>query len=73
MSTVKSEFVEVAKPNINFQIREAVSCLQAGLENTLKEVYERAGSKIQLEKREEVERGVNDTNRLLEALKNRYV
>lgn len=70
---MKDEFVEVAESNINFQIREAVSCFQTELKNTLEEVYERAGSKIQIERREEVERSVNNTNRLLETFKNRYV
>lgn len=70
---MKDKFVEVLYPNINSRIQEAVSYLQTELENTLKEVCERAGDKIQLERQEAVEHGVNHTTQLLEALKNRYV
>lgn len=70
---MENEATQTTGSNIKSKIREAISALQADLENVVKEVFEQAGKKIRSERREDVEQGITKAMLLLEKLKSRYV
>ncbi len=61
--------MQIIEPTNNLKILEIVSCLQSDLESILQNIFARAGSKIQPEKREEIELGISKAVHLLERLK----
>ncbi|NJR66054.1 MAG: hypothetical protein HC772_13205 [Leptolyngbyaceae cyanobacterium CRU_2_3] len=50
-----------------------VTQLQSGLETALQRIFEQAGSKIELQKQQEVQQKVEGTKQLLERFKTQYV
>ncbi|MGB7084816.1 MAG: hypothetical protein WBD47_04630 [Phormidesmis sp.] len=70
---MENEATQATGSNIKSKIREAISALQADLENVVKEIFEQAGKKIRSERREDVEQGITKAMLLLEKLKSRYV
>lgn len=58
---------------VNQRICDGITQIQADLEVTLAHVFEQAGSKLQLEGRQEFHQQIEQTKQLLEHLKSRYV
>lgn len=61
--------MQIIEPSNSFKVRETVSCLQVDLESILQNIFARAGSKIQPEKREKIELDISKAVHLLEQLK----
>ncbi|MBD3884714.1 hypothetical protein IFO70_23535 [Phormidium tenue FACHB-886] len=58
--------------DIKQKIYNDITQLQVDLESALQRVFEQAGSKIELEKQEEVQQKIAATKQLLERFKGRY-
>ncbi|MBR8838025.1 MAG: hypothetical protein DSM106950_29495 [Stigonema ocellatum SAG 48.90 = DSM 106950] len=58
---------------INEKIYDHMTQLQVDLERALKNILEQAGSKINLERQQEVKQQIEDTKQLIERMKSRYV
>jgi hypothetical protein len=68
---IEMEGTTTIDTNSNTKVREAVAYFTSALENTVKEVFEIAGSKIGTEQREEIQQSIRHSIRLLEKLKNK--
>ncbi|AFZ30812.1 hypothetical protein Glo7428_2299 [Gloeocapsa sp. PCC 7428] len=64
--------MNASEQTINQKICEQMTQVQAGLEKVITKIFEQAGSKIQLEKREQVEKAIKGTKQILERFKSKY-
>lgn len=64
--------MNASEQTINQKICEQMTQVQAGLEKVITKIFEQAGSKIQLEKREQVEKAIEGTKQILERFKSKY-
>lgn len=65
--------MNTTEQEVNQKILDRITQLQVDFEGVLKGILERAGSKLKLERREEVQKQIEDTRQLLERLKSKYV
>jgi len=73
MKLIWSKNMIATEQEVNQKIQERITQLQADFEGALKGIIERAGSKLKLEVREEVQKQIEDTRQILEFLKSKYV
>lgn len=65
--------MNVSQQDIKQRIYSEVTQLQIGLEEALNIIFEQAGSRINVEKQAEVQKGIEGTQQRLETFKQKYV
>jgi len=65
--------MSIFQPDMRQKICDDVTQLQSDLEGALQRIFEQAGSKIEPERQEEVQKKVEATKQLLERFKSRYI
>ena len=65
--------MSISELDMRQKICDDVTQLQSDLEGALQRIFEQAGSKIEPERQEEVQKKVEGTKQLLERFKSRYI